>query len=72
MRVDLNFTPINLYQSKGHGHSRLLTEKSCRPLKSSTRLVKSRGNPLKIAARGGEFLSKDDLRQRAKVGQTGY
>ena len=28
------------------------------------------GESIEIAARGGKFLSKDDLRQRAKVGQT--
>ena len=35
-----------------------------------SKIGESAGESIEIAARDGVFLSKDDLRQRAKVGQT--
>ena len=40
------------------------------PLRLYQRVGGSAGESIEIAARGGKFLSKDDLRQRAKIGQT--
>ena len=34
------------------------------------KIGESAGEGIEIAARNGRFLSKDDLRQRAKVGQS--
>lgn len=39
-------------------------------LKVVSKIGESAGESIEIAARGGKFLSKDDLRQRAKIGQT--
>ena len=35
-----------------------------------SKVGESAGESIEIAARDGEFLSKDDLRQRARIGQT--
>ena len=69
MHVDLILHRLICIRQR-HGHSRLLTEKLLPSFKVIDKVGEVAGESIEIAARGGEFLSKDDLRQRAKVGQT--
>ena len=64
-----DFTPINLYQAKARSFQ-IIDGKIMPSFKVIDKVGEVAGESIEIAARGGEFLSKDDLRQRAKVGQT--
>ena len=64
-----DFTPINLYQAKARSFQ-IIAGKIMPSFKVIDKVGEVAGESIEIAARGGEFLSKDDLRQRAKVGQT--
>lgn len=63
------FTPIDLYTAKARSFQ-IIDGKIMPSFKVIDKVGESAGESIEIAAGGGEFLSKDDLRQRAKIGQT--
>ena len=63
------FTPIDIYKAKARSFQ-IIDGKLMPSFKVVSKIGESAGESIEIAARDGEFLSKDDLRQRAKVGQT--
>lgn len=63
------FTQIDLYQAKARSFQ-IVDGKIMPSFKVIEKVGESAGEAIEIAARDGAFLSKDDLRQRAKVGQT--
>lgn len=63
------FTPIDLYTAKARSFQ-IIDGKIMPSFKVIDKVGESAGESIEIAARYGEFLSKDDLRQRAKIGQT--
>ena len=64
-----DFIPINLYQAKARSFQ-IIDGKIMPSFKVIDKVGEVAGEGIEIAARAGEFLSKDDLRARAKVGQT--
>ncbi len=63
------FTPIDIYKAKARSFQ-IIDGKLMPSFKVVSKIGESAGESIEIAARDGVFLSKDDLRQRAKVGQT--
>jgi DNA polymerase-3 subunit alpha (Gram-positive type) len=63
------FTPIDIYKAKARSFQ-IIDGKIMPSFKVVSKIGESAGESIEIAARGGKFLSKDDLRQRAKIGQT--
>ena len=63
------FTPIDIYKAKARSFQ-IIDGKLMPSFKVVSKIGESAGESIEIAARDGEFLSKDDLRQRAKVVQT--
>ena len=63
------FTPIDIYKTKARSFQ-IIDGKIMPSFKVVSKIGESAGESIEIAARGGKFLSKDDLRQRAKIGQT--
>lgn len=63
------FTPIDLYTAKARSFQ-IIDGKIMPSFKVIDKVGEAAGESIEIAARNGEFLSKDDLRQRAKIGQT--
>lgn len=64
-----DFMPIDIYKAKARTFQ-IIDGKIMPSFKVISKVGESAGESIEIAARGGTFLSKDDLRQRAKVGQT--
>ena len=64
-----DFVPIDLYKAKARTFQ-IIDGKIMPSYKVVSKIGEVAGESIEIAARDGEFLSKDDLRQRAKVGQT--
>ncbi len=63
------FMPIDIYTAKARSFQ-IINGKIMPSFKVIEKVGESAGESIEIAARDGEFLSKDDFRQRAKVGQT--
>ncbi|MDO5382436.1 MAG: PolC-type DNA polymerase III [Eubacteriales bacterium] len=63
------FVPIDIYKAKARTFQ-IIDGKIMPSFKVIAKVGESAGESIEIAARDGEFLSKDDLRQRAKIGQT--
>ncbi|MGN0328287.1 MAG: PolC-type DNA polymerase III [Lachnospira sp.] len=63
------FVPIDIYKAKARTFQ-IINGKIMPSFKVISKVGESAGESIEIAARDGEFLSKDDLRQRAKIGQT--
>lgn len=63
------FTPIDIYKAKARSFQ-IIDGKIMPSFKVVSKIGESAGESIEIAARDGEFLSKDDLKQRAKVGDT--
>lgn len=63
------FTPVDLYTAKARSFQ-IVDGKIMPSFKVIDKVGEVAGEGIEIAARNGEFLSKDDLRTRAKVGQT--
>jgi DNA polymerase-3 subunit alpha (Gram-positive type) len=63
------FTPIELYTAKARSFQ-IIDNKIMPSFKVIDKVGEVAGEGIEIAARDGEFLSKEDFRQRAKVGQT--
>ncbi len=63
------FMPIDIYRAKARTFQ-IIDGKIMPSFKVVEKVGESAGESIEIAARDGEFLSKDDFRQRAKVGQT--
>ena len=63
------FVPIDIYKAKARSFQ-IIDGKIMPSFKVISKVGESAGESIEIAARDGEFLSKDDLRQRAKIGQT--
>jgi len=63
------FIPIDIYKAKARSFQ-IIDGKIMPSFKVIDKVGEVAGEGIEIAARDGEFLSKDDLRQRAKVGQT--
>ncbi|MBQ4284197.1 MAG: PolC-type DNA polymerase III, partial [Lachnospira sp.] len=63
------FMPIDIYRAKARSFQ-IIDGKIMPSFKVIEKVGESAGESIEIAARDGEFLSKDDFRQRAKVGQT--
>ena len=63
------FLPIDIYKAKARSFQ-IIDGKIMPSFKVVSKIGEVAGESIEIAARGGKFLSKDDLRQRAKVGQT--
>ena len=63
------FIPIDIYKAKARNFQ-IIDGKIMPSFKVIDKVGEVAGEGIEIAARDGEFLSKDDLRQRAKVGQT--
>ena len=64
-----DFTPIDIYAAKARSFQ-IINGKIMPSFKVVDKIGESAGESIEIAARGGEFLSKDDLKQRAKIGDT--
>lgn len=64
-----DFTPIDIYTAKARSFQ-IINGKIMPSFKVVDKIGESAGESIEIAARGGEFLSKDDLKQRAKIGDT--
>ena len=64
-----DFIPIDIYKAKARSFQ-IIDGKIMPPFKVIDKVGEVAGEGIEIAARAGEFLSKDDLRARAKVGQT--
>jgi DNA polymerase-3 subunit alpha (Gram-positive type) len=64
-----NFMPIDLYKAKARSFQ-IFDGKIMPSFKVVDKVGEVAGEGIEIAARAGEFLSKDDLRIRAGVGQT--
>lgn len=64
-----DFIPIDIYKAKARSFQ-IIDGKIMPSFKVIDRVGEVAGEGIEIAARAGEFLSKDDLRARAKVGQT--
>ena len=64
-----SFTPVDLYTAKARSFQ-IIDGKIMPSFKVIDKIGESAGEGIEIAARNGHFLSKDDLRQRAKVGQS--
>ena len=64
-----DFTPVDLYTAKARSFQ-IIDGKIMPSFKVIDKVGEVAGEGIEIAARGGEFLSKDDLRSRAKIGQT--
>jgi DNA polymerase-3 subunit alpha (Gram-positive type) len=63
------FTPIELYTAKARSFQ-VIDNKIMPSFKVIDKVGEVAGEGIEIAAKDGEFLSKEDFRQRAKVGQT--
>ncbi len=63
------FMPIDIYKAKARNFQ-IIDGKIMPSFKVIDKVGEVAGEGIEIAARDGTFLSKDDLRQRAKVGQT--
>lgn len=63
------FTPIDIYKAKARTFQ-IIDGKIMPSFKVIDKVGEVAGEGIEIAAANGEFLSKDDLRARAKVGQT--
>ncbi len=63
-----DFTPIDIYKAKARTFQ-IIDGKIMPSFKVIDKVGEVAGESIEIAARDGEFLSKDDLRQRGKVGQ---
>ena len=63
------FTPIDIYKAKARSFQ-IIDGKIMPSFKVVSKIGESAGESIEIAARDGKFLSKDDLRQRARIGQT--
>ena len=63
------FVPIDIYKAKARSFQ-IIDGKIMPSFKVISKVGESAGESIEIAARDGEFLSKDDLRQRARIGQT--
>ena len=63
------FTPIDIYKAKARTFQ-IIDGKIMPSFKVISKVGEVAGESIEIAAREGEFLSKDDLRQRAKIGQS--
>lgn len=63
------FMPIDIYKAKARSFQ-IIDGKIMPSFKVVEKIGESAGENIEIAARDGKFLSKDDLRARAKVGQT--
>ena len=63
------FTPIDIYKAKARTFQ-IIDGKIMPSFKVISKVGEVAGESIEIAARDGEFLSKDDLRQRAKIGQS--
>ena len=64
-----DFMPIDIYKAKARSFQ-IIDGKIMPSFKVIDKVGEVAGEGIEIAARAGEFLSKDDLRERAKVGQT--
>ena len=64
-----DFMPVDLYTAKARNFQ-IIDGKIMPSFKVIDKVGEVAGEGIEIAARGGEFLSKDDLRSRAKIGQT--
>ncbi len=64
-----DFEPIDLFKVKAR-HFQIVGDKIMPSLVSIDGLGENAAEAIEIAARDGEFLSKDDLKQRAKIGQS--
>ena len=64
-----DFMPIDIYKAKARSFQ-IIEGKIMPSFKVIDKVGEVAGEGIEIAARAGEFLSKDDLRARAKVGQT--
>ena len=64
-----DFMPIDIYKAKARSFQ-IVDGKIMPSFKVIDKVGEVAGEGIEIAARAGEFLSKDDLRARAKVGQT--
>lgn len=64
-----DFMPIDIYKAKARSFQ-IIDGKIMPSFKVIDKVGEVAGEGIEIAARAGEFLSKDDLRARAKVGQT--
>ena len=64
-----DFIPIDIYKAKARSFQ-IIDGKIMPSFKVIDKVGEVAGEGIEIAARSGEFLSKDDLRARAKVGQT--
>lgn len=64
-----SFVPIDIYKAKARTF-RIIDGKIMPSFKVIEKVGEAAGESIEIAARDGAFLSKDDLRQRAKIGQT--
>ena len=64
-----DFMPIDIYKARARTFQ-IIDGKIMPSFKVIEKVGESAGECIEIAARQGEFLSKDDLRQRAKIGQT--
>lgn len=64
-----SFMPIDIYRAKARSFQ-IIDGKIMPSFKVVEKVGEAAGESIEIAARDGEFLSKDDLRQRAKIGQT--
>lgn len=63
------FVPIDIYKAKARTFQ-IIDGKIMPSFKVVDKVGEVAGESIEIAARDGEFLSKDDFRQRSKVGQT--
>lgn len=64
-----DFTPIDIYKAKARSFQ-VIDGKIMPSFKVIDKVGEVAGESIEIAASNCKFLSKDDLRQRAKVGQT--
>ena len=64
-----DFMPIDIYKAKARSFQ-IIDGKIMPSFKVIDKVGEVAGEGIEIAARAGEFLSKVDLRARAKVGQT--
>ena len=64
-----DFIPIDIYKAKARSFQ-IIDGKIMPSFKVIDKVGEVAGEGIEIAARAREFLSKDDLRARAKVGQT--
>jgi DNA polymerase-3 subunit alpha (Gram-positive type) len=63
------FTPIDIYKAKAR-RFQIIDGKIMPSFKVVSKIGEVAGESIEIAAEKGKFLSKEDLRNRAKVGQT--